>query len=723
MILQMVDDMSVEELVGQMTWTQVYGNSADDTSEAETNMARYGVSTPAEVVEKFNLGGVLYFTWSNPIVASNPTATAELSNGLQAASTGADGSGIPLAVTIDQEGGAVARIGAPATVFPGSMALGATFDPTLAYAQGSVLGAELSAMGINVDFAPVVDVNTNPANPVIGVRSLGEDPTAVAALGVSQIMGLQDNNVGASAKHFPGHGDTVTDSHYGLPTVTYDRETLDQHLVPFEAAIEADVDMIMTAHVIVEAIDPTMPGTLSHKVLTELLRDEMGFDGLVTTDALDMAALKQLPGMPLDDGDVAVLAVQAGSDILLMSPDVPATVEAISEAVDNGDITRERLEESVIRILQWKLDRGVWELDPAVDVSAVDGIVGNAEHGAVADEIGARAVTLLRNEDDVLPLDADEDSVLMVGAGSGWPERMGPMLVERGFDVTADYENGASPSAAYRDRAVATAQSEDIDAVIFTSNNATANAAQQQMVAALAETGKPVVVVSTRNPYDISVFPGADAVLNLYSWQVPSFRGAVAAVAGDVNPSGRLPVNIPTADGTEVLHPIGYGLSYGTAVTPAVPTFTDQPGTADDTFTIPVTEGVEYVVGEEDDAEVLEAGTYPGEGTVAIAAVPLEGYYLAWDAEALWAHTFDAAGEEPTTPGEEPTSQEPTTDAPPTTEAPTTDAPTTEQPSQPGTGGDLPSTGAEATGLVAGALLLLVLGAGAVHAVRRRQTV
>ncbi|MEE6296743.1 glycoside hydrolase family 3 N-terminal domain-containing protein [Georgenia wangjunii] len=755
-IAAVVDGMTLRQLIGQMTWTQVYGSTADEVGHTygdpvQSNEARYGVGTPAQVVEEYDLGGVLYFAWSNPVVVNDPAGTAELSNDLQAASVGDEGSGIPLAVTIDQEGGIVARMASPVTVFPGNMALGATFDPTLAYAQGSVLGTELASVGVNVDFAPVVDVNTNPANPVIGVRSMGESPEAVAALGVGQVMGLQDNGVGAAAKHFPGHGDTETDSHTGLPIVTYDRETLDEHLLPFEAAIEAGVDMIMTAHVIVEAIDPDMPGTLSYDVLTGLLREEMGFDGLITTDALDMAALKELPDNPLTDGEIAVLAIEAGSDILLMSPDVPATFEAITEAVDAGELTRERLEESVTRILRWKVDRGVWTPDPYVDVDAVSGVVGNADHLAVADAIADRSITLLRNEDEVLPLSTD-DSIFVTGWGATGVPNLAAAFEARGADATAH------PAASPDDDAVtaALAAAEGHDAILVMTNvsglSAADAAAQRAYLAALIATDIPVIHVPVRNPYDVS-WAAADAQIATYSYQAPSLSSLADAVLGEVNPSGRLPVNIPTADGSGVMHPIGYGLGYGIAVAPTAPTFSDEPGTADDTYTIPVSEGVEYVVGEGDDAQVVEAGTYPGEGAIAIAAVPLEGYYLAWDAEALWVHEFSTAGEEPTTPGPGPTTPgpEPTTPggvyyencaaaraagaAPVHAGEPgygehldsdgdgigCEDSTGGGSPT-PGGGGNLPSTGAEATGLAAGALLLLALG-GAVLAVRRRQTV
>ncbi|MCK6210189.1 glycoside hydrolase family 3 protein [Georgenia sp. EYE_87] len=552
----LVEDMTLDELIGQMTWTHVYGSSAHDTSMKAQNQARYGVDTPAQVVEKYDLGGVLYFAWSGN--TANPQQTAVLSNGLQEAALGDDGPGVPLAVTIDQEGGIVARVGPPATVLPGNMALGATFDADLAYKQGQILGEEMRAIGVNVDFAPVLDLNSNPDNPVIGIRSMGEDPDTVSELGVAQIQGMQEH-VAATAKHFPGHGDTNVDSHYGLPVVTYDRATLDEHLQPFQAAIDAGVDMVMTAHIIVEAIDPTLPGTLSPAVLTGLLRDEMGFEGLITTDALDMAAM----AANWSQEEIAVLTIQAGSDILLNSPDVDASFDGVRQAVADGTLTEERLEESVRRILAWKAERGILE-DPFTDVEAVGDVLGDADHLATAATIADRSATLLRNEERTLPLDGDE-TVLVVGSGAGWPERVGPMLAERGVDVIADYENGTSPSAAYRARAVARASQGDVDAVVFTSYNATGNTAQQQMVRELAATGVPVIVIATRNPYDISVFPDADAVVNSYGWNLVNFQGVVRVLLGDINPAGRLPVDIPTADGEGVLLPLGFGLSYAGA--------------------------------------------------------------------------------------------------------------------------------------------------------------
>ncbi|MGE9348989.1 glycoside hydrolase family 3 protein [Isoptericola variabilis] len=548
----MVDAMTLDQKIGQMTWTHVYGSSADDTSMAASNRARYGVDTPAQVVQKYDLGGVLYFAWSGN--TANPQQVNGLSNGLQDAALADDGPGIPLAVTIDQEGGLVARVGPPATALPGNMALGATFDVGLARAQGDVLGSELAAMGVNVDFAPVLDLNTNPDNPVIGIRSMGADADAVSELGVAQIEGLQ-RHVAATAKHFPGHGDTETDSHYGLPEVTYDRATLEKHLQPFQAAIDAGIDMIMTAHIVVDAIDPDLPGTLSPKVLTGLLREEMGFDGIITTDALDMEAMTD----NWSQEEMSVMAIQAGSDILLNSPDVDASIAGVKQAVADGTITEARLDESVTRILEWKEERGILA-DPYTDPAQVGDVMGSPEHLATAATIADRSMTLVRNEDRSLPLRPGEDSVLVVGAGAAWPERLAPRLADRGFDVTTELENGTSPSPAYRARAVAAAAS--ADAVVFTSYNASGNAAQQAMVQALADTGKPLIVVAARNPYDVNVLPGADAVLNSYGYGVVNYAAVVRAVAGDINTLGRLPVAVPTAEGDEVLLPLGFGHRY-----------------------------------------------------------------------------------------------------------------------------------------------------------------
>ena len=555
----MLARMTLEEKVGQLFWTRAYGASAHDTSMAANNQADYGVDTPAQVVEKYHLGGVLYFAWAGN--TDNPRQIAELSNGLQEVALGEDTRvpkpRIPLALTIDQEGGIVQRMLEPATVFPGNMAAGATWNDELVARQWQALGEEVAAVGVNMNFAPVVDVNTNPANPVIGVRSFGEDPEMVGRFGAIATAAQQAQGVGATLKHFPGHGDTETDSHFGLPLVSYDRQTLeDVHLKPFRDALEADPDAIMTAHIIVEAIDPDLPGTLSHDVLTGLLREEMGFEGLIVTDSLDMAgALDKFPEE--ERPRVPLMAFQAGADVLLNPPNFDEVYNVVLDAARSGEISRRRLDESVARILEFKLERGVFA-DPFVDVDAVDEHVGTPEHLAVADEIAEQAATVVRDDAGLLPLDAEDlGDTLVVGPSAGEPDAVAAELGDRGVAKTLQ-ETGTTPTAAQIDAAVAAAQ--DADHVIVTTYNAWRTAAQQDLVAALVDSGTPVVVVATRDAYDLMALPDVETYVATYGNRPVSLRGAVRVLLGEVEAVGRLPVTIPSADGG-VLYPIGHGLT------------------------------------------------------------------------------------------------------------------------------------------------------------------
>jgi beta-N-acetylhexosaminidase len=543
--------MSIEEKVGQLFWTRAYGASAHDDSFAANNQADYGVDTPAEIVEKYHLGGILYFAWAGN--TDHPVQMAELSNGLQETATGLP-SGVPLSLSIDQEGGIVARMLEPATVFPGNMALGATRDTELAAEQWGITGQELRATGVNTNFAPVVDVNTNPVNPVIGVRSFGESPELVGELGAIATEALQAEQVSATLKHFPGHGDTEVDSHFGLPIVTYDRETLDDiHLDPFRDAIAAAPDAIMTAHMIVEAVDAELPATLSETVLTGLLREEMGYDGVIVTDSLGMAGVREHWG----DDQVPVLAINAGADVLLNPPDMDTAYEAVLEAVATGEITEKRLDESVRRILEMKVDRGLFE-DPYADVDAVADLVGTDDNLAVADEIARSAATVVRNDAELLPLSGDEGSTLVVGPTSGQPGHVASELADRGLDTTVQ-STGLQPTESQRAAAVAEAQ--DRDLVVVTSHNAWQNTAQQQLVDELLATGTPVLVLATRDAYDLGHMTDVETYATTYGNRPVSLSGAVELLFGEVAPSGTLPVTIPDADG-EVLYPFGHGITY-----------------------------------------------------------------------------------------------------------------------------------------------------------------
>lgn len=569
-VLKLMRHMTVEEKVGQLFVIEVAGRDAytvSDTAMA-TNQRLYGVDTPAQVIAKYRPGGVIYFTTRNSDDnIGTPSQVATLSNGLQFAAL-AQPSSIPLQITVDQEGGSlVARFGAPMTQMPGNMALGAGRSPANARRSTEVIGEELAAVGVTQPYAPVADVNVNPNNPVIGIRSIGSDPTLVSRLVTAQVRGFHRGGVSSAAKHFPGHGDTGVDSHFGLPEVTHTREQLDTiDLPPFRAAIAAGVDTIMTAHVVMPEIDPSgVPATMSRKILTGLLRKELGFRGLIVTDALDMAgATETFPP------DVApVQALLAGADQLLVPPSMDTAYAAVLDAVDSGVISRSRLNESVYRILLHKFRRGLFA-DPLVNPSTAGQVVGMDEHLADAQAITDTTTTLIKNDDGLLPLAAGPRDVLVTGWGVTTTATLGTALGARGATPTV-LQTGTTPTQADIDNAVAAAQ--DADLVVVSTNNAYAvdgttgqptagAAAQTRLVEALLDTGKPVVVAAMRNPYDVASFPSAPTVVDTFGYTAGQVESLVRVLFGETDPTGRLPVSIPQAVGTGTLFPFGHGLGY-----------------------------------------------------------------------------------------------------------------------------------------------------------------
>ncbi|GHF67748.1 glycoside hydrolase family 3 protein [Streptomyces griseosporeus] len=561
----LVSRMTLEEKVGQLFVMRVYGHSATapDQADIDANLKEIGVRTAAELVEKYRVGGVIYFAWAHN--TRDPHQIADLSNGIQKASLGLP-RGLPVLISTDQEHGIVCRVGKPATLFPGAMAMGAGGSRTDARALGRISGAELRAMGIRQDYSPVADVNVNPANPVIGVRSFGADPRAVAGLVAAEVKGYQGSRVAATAKHFPGHGDTAVDSHYGFPVITHTREQWEAlDAVPFRAAIAAGIDSIMTAHIQFPALDDSGdPATLSRPILTGILRGELGYDGVVVTDSLGMEGVRTKYG----DDRVPVLALKAGVDQLLNPPDLDVAWHAVLDAVHTGELTEERLDESVLRVLRLKAKLGLFE-QPYVTQAGVERTVGTARHLADADAIAERTTTLLVNEGSLLPLAPEEHRrILVVGADPASPSgTTGPptgvlagALTELGFTATA-LSTGTAPSQATIARAVAAAA--DADAVVVATYNVSATSSQKTLVQRLLAVGKPVVAVAVRNPYDVAQLPGVPAYLAAYSWTDVELRAAARVVAGRVNPGGRLPVPVQRADDpTQVLYPIGYGLSY-----------------------------------------------------------------------------------------------------------------------------------------------------------------
>ncbi|GAB2594257.1 glycoside hydrolase family 3 protein [Streptomyces capparidis] len=556
--------MSLEEKVGQLFVMRVYGTSAADPApeDVAANQKEIGVANAAELVAKYHVGGIIYFAWAHN--TRDPHQIAELSNGIQKAGL-AQPTPVPLLISVDQEHGSVARIGAPATLFPGSMALGAGGSARDARTAAQVAGTELAAMGVNQNYAPVADVNVNPANPVINIRSFGADPQAVARLVAAQVSGYQRAGVVSCAKHFPGHGDTDTDSHYGLPVIKHTLSEWERvDAPPFRAAVAQHIDSIMTAHIVVPALDDSGdPATLSRPILTGVLRERLGYDGVVVTDSLAMAGVRQKYG----DDRVPVLALRAGCDQLLNPPDLDLAWHAVLDAVKSGELTEERLDESLVRIVELKLRRGLFR-DPYVTPKGVDRAVGTPRHLAAADRITERTTTLLRNEGGLLPLGATPRGVLVVGAdpaapsGTGGPPTtvLARALTDLGHPATA-LSTGTSPGQAVIDKAVAAAGSHDV--VVVTTANVTATSPQGALVRALAATGTPVVQVAIRNPYDVAHLPQVRAGLATYSWTDVAIRAAARVIAGEVSPSGRLPVPVPRADDpAAVLYPMGHGLGY-----------------------------------------------------------------------------------------------------------------------------------------------------------------
>ncbi|MGO1055666.1 glycoside hydrolase family 3 protein [Crossiella sp. CA198] len=545
--------MSLEQKVGQLFVTYAYGPAAD--SAHPKNLAEFGVATPAEVVRKYHLGGVIYFNWTDSF--ANPKQVAALSNGLQRAAM-SSGARLPLLISTDQEQGVVTRFSSPATLFPGSMALGAARDAGLARQAAEITGRELRAVGINQNFAPDADVNVNPANPVIGVRSFSSDPKLVAQQVTAQVKGYQQGRLGqsvsATVKHFPGHGDTNQDSHYTLPVINHTPEQWQQlDAPPFQAAIKAGVDSIMSAHIVTPKLDDSgEPATLSPKMLTGLLRGQLGYRGVIITDSLQMEAVR----IKHPDAEIPVLALKAGADMLLMPKNLDVAIKAVLDAVRSGEISERRIDESLLRVLLLKIKRGALT-HPLVDETAVDKIVGIPRHLATAQQVTDRTVTAVRNDAGLLPLRAKPGKVLVAGSSSA--TALGQKLTARGVTPTVQV-TGDKPTEAVIAKAVAAAEGQDL--ILVLTNRATTDAQQRELVKRLVATGKPVVGVAVRDPYDVAI-EDAKTWLTTYSATAVSMESLTKVLFGEAKPSGKLPVSVPAlGDPAQTRYPFGFGLTW-----------------------------------------------------------------------------------------------------------------------------------------------------------------
>jgi beta-N-acetylhexosaminidase len=505
-IKKLLAQMTTEEKVGQL---MVVGFEGKEMNRQIRNL-----------IEKRFVGAVVLFGRN----IDSPRQVAELTNALQESAQSTPNQ-IPLLIGIDQEGGWVTRLREPATVLPGNMALGATKSTDLARCAGQVTAIELAAVGVNLNFAPVMDVNNNPRNPVIGRRSFGDSPDLVSELGKAYIQGLQQNGVLATAKHFPGHGDTTVDSHTGPPIVRHNRQRIETvELKPFGVAIQAGVAVIMTAHIVYSALDSDRPATLSPAILTDLLRKEMKFDGLIITDDMEMKAIDA----NYRAGDAAVMAIQAGADMVLTLWTPAKQLEVYNtllEAVNSGQISQSRLDESVKRILRSKQRCQAFERR-FVDVELVTTILGAPEHKRIAQKIASQAITVLLNSNGTLPITA-ETSVLAISSSKEF-NRILQEAHAKSTQVTIP--NRLAPSELER--------AEVIVAGVVSTREAS-------FVQQLTEkTDTPIVVIALASPYVLRRCPGAAAMLVSYDSHEASLRAVVEVLLGKREAEGTLPIQL-----------------------------------------------------------------------------------------------------------------------------------------------------------------------------------
>ncbi|MFD2490073.1 glycoside hydrolase family 3 protein [Amycolatopsis jiangsuensis] len=555
----MLRGMSLEEKVGQLFVTWVNGTAADQVDPK--NQADFGVDTAAQAVGKYHLGGVIYFNNDSRDNFDDPEQVARLSNGLQRAAIGS-GAHIPLQIGTDQEGGTVTRMGAPATEFANSMAVAAGRDTSAGTQAATVLGHELRAVGINQDYAPDADVNSNPANPVIGVRSFSGQPGLASDFVAAEVHGYQDSGpaaetVSSTAKHFPGHGDAATDSHTGLPRIDRsEQQWREIDVPPFKAAIAAGIDSIMSAHIQFPSLDPSgEPATLSQPIITGKLRGELGYDGVVVTDSLSMQGVRELHS----DAEIPVLALKAGVDQLLMPVDLGLAIDSVLAAVKSGDLPMQRIDQSVLRVLKLKLKRGILTT-PFDDPALVGRKVGTPEHLATSQDIADRSITAIANDAGVLPLRQKPATALVTGWGETSTQTLAERMTAHGTKTTA-LQTGQTPSDAQTAEAVEAAKNTDL--VVVLTNNLGGFPLQNKLLQALMDTGKPVVAVAAQIPYDAGYDNPVPTWLATYGYLTPSLEALAKVVLGETKPSGKLPVDVPAgADTQTVKYPFGHGLTW-----------------------------------------------------------------------------------------------------------------------------------------------------------------
>jgi beta-N-acetylhexosaminidase len=572
--------MTIPEEVGQLFEVNGYGSSVRDRNPQMVKLNRryYGVSNIAELIKKYHLGGIIYFDWTNNFGTGSTVNLAQvvgLSNGIQRVAMSRQPA-VPMVISTDQEEGEVLRMGAPATVFPGNMPLGATRDTGLAQRAALITGQELRAVGINVDNAPVTDVNLSPLNEADGIRSYGDQVGLVSSFGVAQVKGYQTRQattgVGATAKHFPGFGDATANSDFSKVLSPQNLAQVKRLNFPsMKAAFRAGVDRVMVTHILFPKITGrTIPSSMSRFWITGMLRNYLHYNGPVVTDALDAAAVAEFSPQR-----VALSAFDAGADELLeIAQYNPPTIDkapgdlvpaynAVLRAVRTHKISKRRLDQSVIRILRMKWKLGLVK-QPITNPNRWRTAVGTPQHKAVANTVAQRSIMLLKNSTGLLPLAAHTGkTVLVTGFGTTTTKTLGQDIAANGLTPTV-LATGSNPTSAQIAAAVAAAQQNDL--VVDSTFNAwtPGSPGQINLFQALLATGKPVIVAAVGTPYDVAYLPGVSTFITSVGYQPVSLHPLVQAIFGQLNPTGKLPVTITQPPPSKaVLYPFGYGLGYG----------------------------------------------------------------------------------------------------------------------------------------------------------------
>lgn len=526
----LMEKMTLREKIAQMIISHSEGT---DGSENSSDFLRV-----KDLILKEKIGGVIFFKGTSKIQAEMTNRWQEISQ-------------IPLLISADYERGTGMRL-TDGSIFPNNMALGATDNEKYSYEMGKIIAEECRILGVHQNYAPVMDINNNPKNPIINVRAYGDNTEIVTKMGTAFIKGMQEVGVIATAKHFPGHGDTDIDSHNDLPVLPFDMERMNNlELKPFQSSIDAGVKSVMIAHLSFPELEknPKVPSSLSKSIINDLLIEKMGFKGLIVTDALNMSGITN----NYSTEEIAVMCVEAGIDLILMPVGEVKAINAIEAAVKSGKISEERIDVSCEKILRTKNELGLFE-KKVINIDLIDAGINSEKAKKLAREIADASMTLVKNNNDVIPLKSNKDYLIisinnttdknpstqfldglgtrMRGINSGYKMleiESGKLEIENYINEAKDFETVVIPV---------------FSRVLYKSGNIGIPDMQVELIKKLIDGGKKVAVISFGNPYLLKGFSDIDAYIAAYSDSPASVQAGIKALTGEIGISGKLPVTI-----------------------------------------------------------------------------------------------------------------------------------------------------------------------------------